>query len=343
MNSSTSNSKNEVRVILAVLVVLFCCEILVRIEEPRLSLDVQHIHEIPTIVQRLSTKQSERVLFLGNSLTRAGVEPATIQLDLKPPLGKTLAVERVYPDDTTLSDWYYIYRAFVVNPHAEPDVVVVSFALDQLEDHSQMHVDRLGGYFGGWTTRREVFAYDLPGFGDRVEYALASSSRLFANQDRVRLRVLDFLVPHYRESAGKLNRIMQQTAEKKNGNRQSYIRLRRFIELVRGNGSKLFLVAMPTGGPEYQIPESLVETVRSEDAIFLDMRGVNGVDYSDGYHLTAKGAKKYSAALAQGLQRAGVFNSDAVAVPVLRAGRLGQNEGEARSGEALVSMRLRSK
>jgi hypothetical protein len=343
MNSSTSNSKSEIRVVIAVLSVLFCCEILVRIEEPKLSLDVRHIHEIPAIVQRLSTKQSERILFLGNSLTRAGVEPATIQLGLTPPSGKSLAVERVYPDDTTLSDWYYIYRTFIVDKHAEPDVVVVSFALDQLEDHSQMHVDRLGGYFGGWATRREVFAYDLPGFGDRVEYELASSSRLFANQDRIRLRVLDFLVPHYRQSAGRLNRIVQQTAQKKNGSQQSYARLRRFIELVRGNGSKLFLVAMPTGGPEYQIPQSLVDTARSEDAIFLDMRGINGVDYSDGYHLTAQGAKKYSAALAQSLQRAGVFNSDAVAEPALRAGRLGQNESETHSSEALVSMCLRSK
>jgi hypothetical protein len=310
MNSFIFNFNKDARVVLGTILLLFICEGVVRFVEGSLSKDIRHIREIPTIVERLQNTQSSRVLFLGNSLTRAGVDLETLRQAIQAPAGKALTLESIYPDDTTICDWYYVYRTFLVNRRVNPDLVVVGYALDHLEDHAPLHMGRLGGYFGGWAALPEAFRYDIPEVGDRVQYALSSTSRLFADQERIRDRLLDFVVPNYRESAQALNSAaLQSTRNRQERNQPTYQRLQRFIRLLQTNGTKLILVAMPLPS-SYSIPDALTATVAAEGASLLDLRHVEGLakeDFPDHYHLSPKGAQIYSSALSTRLRESGLF------------------------------------
>lgn len=310
MSSSIFSSKSEALVIMGVVLLLLVCESLLRTMEVRLSLDVRHIREIPAIVERLRTAQGRRVLFLGNSLTRDGVDRDTIRQIVGAPAGEGLTLESIYPDDTALCDWYYVYRTFLANRQVAPDLVVVGFVTSQLADHAPVHPNRLAGYPGGWATLPEAFRDDILDAGDRIQYLLASLSRLLVNQERLRTRLLDVFVPHYRDAAQVLNRATRSLAHKPQERAQpSYQRLRTFLQLVQTHGTKVVLVAMPVGYV-YEIPEALAATVAAEGVLLLDLRHVAGLaegDFPDGYHLSSAGAKIYSAALATSLRQFGLL------------------------------------
>ena len=76
MNLSTSSS--ELKVIAAVVLVFGAVELGIRAIEDKLSIDVKHIHTIPSIVAGLYRQPAPHVVFLGNSLTRASIHTEAI-------------------------------------------------------------------------------------------------------------------------------------------------------------------------------------------------------------------------------------------------------------------------
>jgi hypothetical protein len=307
MNLSIFSSKKESWVIVGVVVVLLLCEVLVRRVSDRLSIDIAHIHELPAIAKRLRDSKPVRVLFLGNSLTRAGVDLEIIRQTVQPSMSNGLTAESIHPDDTTIGDWYYVYRSVLVDRQVAPELVVVGYVLRQLEDSSQLHMGRLGGYFAGWSGLHEAFRSDVFEVGDRIQYLLASVSSVFANQERIRERLLGFIVPYYGSSAQFFNRGLRRLNDQRDKKHTpSYTRLKRFIRLVRTNGTKLVFVAMPL--PEsYPIPDLLRESIEAEGGLLLDMRkaGLSVDAFPDRYHLSSSGAKSYSSALAANLSTLG--------------------------------------
>lgn len=310
MNLSIFSSKTEVRAIVGVVLLLLACEGFVRVAEVKISNDISHIREMPAIVERLRNANSPRVLFLGNSLTRDGVDLQAIRQAVRATAEERLALEGIYPDDTTICDWYYVYRTFLVNRDVAPNLVVVGYIRSQLEDEASLRMGRLGAYFGGWSALSEAFRDDIPGVGDRIQYLISSVSLLFANRERIRDRLLDFIIPDYRRSARLLNGILLRRSQKpQERNQPTYQRLRRFIRLVQTNGTKLVLVAMPMPDP-YPIADVLRSTVAGEGGMLLDLRYVSGLartDFPDRYHLSPSGAKIYSSALATDLQKLGLL------------------------------------
>lgn len=330
MSSSIFSSKSELTVIGVVLAVVLCCEVAVRSFSERLSIDIGHIHQIPTIVQRLRNAAPVRVLFLGNSLTRDGVDNQIIKQGAQPSADVSLSIEGIYPDDTTICDWYYIYQTYLSKPQVVPEHVVLGFVLKQLEDGAPLHMGRLGGYFAKWSGIKEAFEKDIPGVGDRIHFTLSTVSSLFANQERIRERLLDLLVPQYRSSAQVLNRTVRQLSEQQGPKTaSSYDRLRRFIRMVHHSGSKLIFVAMPLPNP-YPIAAALEAVIREEGATLVDMRTAAALPldaFPDRYHLSDKGAKLYSTALASTLKSRRLFDK-----PSLGTAAGNHNHGPANTG-----------
>ena len=108
------------------------------------------------------------------------------------------------PDDTTILDWYYLFRNDFGGERA-PKVLVLSYARGQLTDATGIHAERIAGSFGGWSNAREMLRLDLDDLGDRIDYLLASTFRLFSERERVRDRVLATATPDYRSTAQRLN------------------------------------------------------------------------------------------------------------------------------------------
>ena len=93
----------------AVLVVLSSLELVLVFTETSLSKDVTHLKEIPGVVSTLAARNGYRVLFIGNSLVRAGLR------DLEA-VGRAagvpcLAAAAIHPDDSSMFEWLHLYRA----------------------------------------------------------------------------------------------------------------------------------------------------------------------------------------------------------------------------------------
>ena len=207
----------------------------------------------------------------------------------------------MFPDDTTILDWYYLFRNDFGSRRA-PNVLVLSYARGQLTDATGIHAERIAGSFGGWSNAREMLRLDLDDLGERIDYVLASTFRVFSERERVRDRVLATATPDYRSTAQRLND--SERAGRGSGAArpaETFSRLRRLLELCRDRRVQVVVVAMPVPGG-YGIDPRLYGVLREERADFLDMRsvvGLNASDYADGYHLAPRGAETYSAALGQ--------------------------------------------
>jgi hypothetical protein len=296
MNLSISSSKAAV---LAVIGTLVCGEVALRAIEARLSGDLRHIIEIPEIVERFRETRPPRVLFLGNSLTREGVDRDAFGEELEQTGRYSVSSGLIHPDDTTIVDWYYIYRRFIAERGVRPDILVLGFIGPQLNDGQQLHVNRLARYFAGRPLMGEAFRSDVKDFDGRVQYFLSANSTLFASAERLRVRILLAVIPSFRTGSQIVNHAIQAGQRRKTNGSPAFSQLDRFLRMVTEQGTKVVIVAMPQ--PQfYPVPDLLIHTVRQR-AFYFDLRKVQGVDESefiDGFHLSPRGAALYSKALA---------------------------------------------
>ena len=133
MRSSTSSSREELRVLVALGLLLLAAEAGIRSVGSSISLDLEHIGGIPAIAEEFGQGDELRVLFLGNSLTRAGLNPEAFELEAASQGLGPLRIAHIYPDDTTISEWPHVFKHFFVDPDLLPDVLVVGFALRPIE------------------------------------------------------------------------------------------------------------------------------------------------------------------------------------------------------------------
>jgi hypothetical protein len=309
MSSSTSSFKIEARVIALVLLVLLGCELFVRTREQSLSLDLKHIGEIPAISQKMTEGPGLRVLFIGNSMTRYGVDTETFEREMKAQGVGPLHIEKVFPDATGLPDWHYAFKHYFVEAGHLPDVLIVGFAARDLQDDYAVEPTRLARYYSSSRDIPEVFSQDVTDFDGRVAFLLSSLSSSFANRSRVRTRALDALIPYYRDTAQQLNRDMK-TGQARSAAQSShtYKRLERFITLAGEKGVRVIFVAMPLR-EAYTLDPLVQKTVEDGGMTFVDCRQVTGLgreSYVDEMHLKPEGAAVYSQFLAR--QLAGGFN-----------------------------------
>lgn len=289
------------------LLVLAGGELFVRLRESALSLDVQHIRRIPSIAENLTRGEGGRVLFLGNSMTRNGVDVPIVEQELRAEgLTAPLRVERVYPDASGLAEWYYAFNHFFVEAGRLPDALIIGFAANDLSDNRPPQPARLAQYYTGARDVPEVFANDVRDFEARAEFLLSGASASFANRTRMRERALDLVIPHYRRSAQEINRA-QQALKNKGGAPAAvaltYRRLERLGQLAAGRGVRVILVAMPQREP-YQLDPQLQPAVERAGMTLIDARGAPGLggeSFEDEMHLTPDGAAVYSRHLARQL------------------------------------------
>jgi len=293
---------SELKVIAAVALVFGAVELGIRGIEADLSIDMKHIHAIPSIVESLDRQPAPHMVFLGNSLTRVSIQPEAIEEVW--PTAPSMA--RIYPDDTTLLDWHYVYQRYLGKVKSGPNLIVVSFVRSQLDDSQELHIDRLGSHFAGFQFARELFEHDVHKLGDRMEFMLAGVFRTMANRERVQYRVLAS-IPGYKELADAVNyRVRAKASETASPSRGPfYTRLHRFLSTVRTRGDKVLFVAIPLPRP-YKVAPELRDTIRRGGGDLIDMQGAEpftGQDFPDGYHLSEAAAPRFSRALGRAMAR----------------------------------------
>ena len=286
--------------LLGVLAALMVMEGGLRLALPHVSVDYDHIKAIPSIARSFGDHSRSQVLFLGNSLTRRGVNLKVVEQSWAN-MGFRADCRSVYPDDTTIVDWYYLFERYFPANHA-PDLVVIGFARTQLSDQTAVHANRIAAHYGGFSIAAEALSKDITNVGDRVDFLLSANFRLFSERDRLRETILRAVIPKYADTAQALN-VSVMKAKQAGEGRLTYGRLTRFIRMCDERGTVPLFVAMPLNTP-YNIDPDLVPAITDHQGMFLDLRntqGLTGKDFLDPMHLAPSGAVIYSERLAPAL------------------------------------------
>lgn len=320
MNLSTS-SFNGLKTALVVLALLLVVEAGMRRFEPYLSADVAHIESIPQIVGSFG-KADHDLLFLGSSITRHGVDVAALEpvLAAQGVASDAFSLSFIYPDASDILDWAYVYHHYLSPSAAQPDVIVVNFAGDRLEDveANPQQIRRIARHH---TTLRDVpgaFAQDFTTLPQRADFLLSKTFVSFAHRERVRMRLMATL-PLYRQTQRSLNESQLAQVAKATPAAAStsnpdpvtfqatpagrYTRLKRFLAEIDARSVRVVFVATPVRDP-YTLDPALRTLLADHGAELLDTRAVPGltpVVFDDALHLSPEGAEIYSRALAKKL------------------------------------------
>ena len=316
MNLSTS-SFNGLKTAAVVLALLLVVEAGMRRLEPHLSADVAHIESIPQIVGSFG-KADHDLLFLGSSITRHGVDVAALEpvLAAQGVAPDAFSLSFIYPDASDILDWAYVYHHYLSPSTAQPDVIVVNFAGDRLEDveANPQQIRRIARHH---TTLRDVpgaFAQDFTTLPQRADFLLSKTFVSFAHRERVRMRLMATL-PLYRQTQRSLNETQPaQVAEAtptaaptSNPDQVTlagrYTRLKRFLAEIDTRSVRVVFVATPVRDP-YTLDPALRTLLTDHGAELLDTRAVLGLTpavFDDALHLSPEGAEIYSRALAEKL------------------------------------------
>jgi hypothetical protein len=298
MTSSTSSFRSEWKVIVSVVGALIVAAVCFHFGEPWLSQDIRHIRQIPAIVKDLEVSPAPRVLFLSNSLTHVSIQPEIISATWVTAGFPRVSIGRIFPDDTNIADWIYVYRRYVP-PGLKLDLLVVTFANNQLADTTPNY-ERIGGY-GGLSSAPQAFAEDIPSLDGRVRYLLGATSGLWLNRERVQSRILA-LVQGYKALVETVNRFEHEntTADGSKNHHATYNRLARFLRTVTQNGTQVVFVAAPIP-TRYDLPDDLRRTIHAFGGQLVNMQGFEQAgpgEWPDGYHLSPEAAERFSHVLA---------------------------------------------
>ena len=300
MSSFISSFNSDVKAVLLTLLILGLADLALRLAEEKLSIDVQHIRSFPRIARELSAQPAPRFVFLGNSLTRYGVDPdawASALKELGAPKG---AMAKLVPDDTTIPDWYYVALNTLIRPGYPPEVLIVGFSLDQLTDE-RIEAPRLGAYFCNHRNVRELFTRDLDGLGAKCDFLLGWLSRLYGVRDQMQARFGEAFIPGYVEGVTHLNQILRRRHQTSIGKVRSYKLLDRALALWRAQGIEVVLVAIPIPS-NYEIDPAVIRKAHAAGARFIDARNLPSLtreDFPDGYHMGSRAAKLYTRFVAE--------------------------------------------
>jgi hypothetical protein len=304
MSSSISSSKAGLLAIGFVVATLLLCEIGMRAFEQSISIDVQHLRSIPGIAERLSEGEGKRVLILGSSIVREAVDLDAIQAAVPDSGIEHLTVEKVHPDASRIAEWTHLVRHHFIDTGRSPDVIVVGFADTQLDDNNPVPWDRIAAFYSSGSDLRRILFDDIDDFGTRVQFVLAHYLRSFAHRDRVGKRILDLVVPHYRQSIRRvneaLNEVRQKTAE---ADEHRYSRLERLADLASENGIMLVFLAMPLRD-EWEFRPELSRRMEQMSARVIDGRHIPGIglqSFRDRLHMNTSGSQRLSGWLAGAL------------------------------------------
>ena len=320
MNLSTS-SFNGPKTALMVLALLLVVEAGMRRFEPYLSADVEHIESIPQVVSQFG-QSGDDLLFLGSSITRHGVDVAALEpvLVAKGVAPGAFSFSFIYPDASDVLDWTYVYHHYLSPPAPQPDVIVINFAGDRLQDvePNSQQVRRIARHHTSLGDVPQAFTQDFTTLSQRVDFLLSKIFVSFAHRERVRTRLMATL-PLYRQTQRSLNEtqlaqaraapaanpdpLTPQVNTVLNTARERYTRLKRFLAEIDTRSVRVVFVATPVRDP-YRIDPALRTLLADEGAELLDTRSVPGLSpavFDDALHLSPAGAKIYSRALAEKL------------------------------------------
>ena len=289
--------KDEVKVVLCLLISLLIAEVAARVFETRLSKDVAHVAGLPEQSARMmeAGRQGDfKVLIIGNSLARCGVDVPLFTAGLERKLGRSVFVAAMTPDASGIAEWYYGWRRNF--SEVRPDLILVLTGRTHLLDHMDNWPD-LGAFY--------VSGSDLPGFSRRhikgiesgFQFLAGVCSRLFAHRDRVEPLVFYNGVPGYEATLQSLQGFGSAGFDVNDvRNTQSCALFTMLVDEINRKAMNLIVVSVPLP-KNYELPGCIRNHTHERGVELLDAG--NGLRlaasyFPDGYHLNKEGASFFT-------------------------------------------------
>ena len=285
MNLFIFNFKNKIlNILVFILCLLFLSEITIRLTWTYLSNDLKHINSIAEIGDSFSSNKFN-IIFLGNSLTRRAVDPNIMEDKFLENNIKDININMVYPDDTSVIEWYYIVKKYFSNFN-KPNLIAIHFVRNQLVDVKLEfeEIERLA-YYNDWSDFYNLIIFEEMSFNQVCHLVLSKISMLYSYRQRIQSRVLD-LIPGYRKTAQIINENIKKT--NKRDMIKTYKHLENLVGLCKLNNIELVLISHPLPN-DYKIDNRLFQ----KDIKFLDLKNKKKYDstyFLDNYHLNESGA-----------------------------------------------------
>ena len=239
---------------LGLLVFLGALEIFTRVSLHDRSKDFRRFGGYPAKAAALvATANAQRIAFIGNSATDRGVDPRVVEAALARN-GRPAAAELFVADQSRIDTWRYIFERYFARPERNPDLVVVSFYENDLEDGNPIEIGRLAQFFtsiGDWP---ELFRVNLRTLDDRASFVISSFSATYAASDRIRERILPALVPGFRDHSERINEIIFQHEQQRRQRRPAaparprFAAVERLLDRAAERGVKMCCRRLPDAG-----------------------------------------------------------------------------------------------
>lgn len=315
MSSSTSSSSgtpdvsappsHEWKVLLILALVFLASEVGMRLFERHLSLDIAHIRDATAIAREIGQPATAHdVLVLGNSSSRAGIEPQILTQQLELYGLRDARIHFFYPDGGNIGSWRWAWRRYFAPPMPQPDLVMVCGSRSHFDDIALDPVSS-ASYFVSSKDSPSFLQSELHTLEGRLEFLISKASVSFVNRHRVQRRFLDMIMPYNRKVLSEISdhAALKVSADGNARRGESSARLAALLADLHTAGTPAAVVALPAYVP-YDVPDSRIAIVRDASAKWIDLRAVPGIereDFYDGAHVNHDGAVKLTTALAKAI------------------------------------------
>ncbi len=311
MNSSTSNFRRGLAIALIIVAMFGGLEVATRTLLFASSKDLKRFSSYPARARQLMAAPGPHIVFLGNSITERGIDA--------PLVARTLGVSAdVFSADSShINTWIWMMNAEFWKRQLSPELVILHFNRQSLEDGERLEIGRLAQFFTDREDWPELFEHETVTLSQRVAFVVSSAWATFAVRDRLKERILGLLPGYagYIQVENQVNAAVDRATSSKVAAPRSWTTLRRFVARARENHTQVLIVAFPTraGSPgelPYDIPPQIPAEIEAAGMTFLDLRRMPSLDrarhYDDDLHLNSDGREIYTRFLIAELRRLGL-------------------------------------
>lgn len=292
--------------VLCLLALLAALELTFRATGHRLSHDLENIHAIGLTAQTMAAAPPPRVLFVGNSITQAGVDPALFTAEAKRHgADPQLSLYTAYPDSSHAAIWDYLLDRYFIEPGRLPeDVIIVTGRVHLLD--APTNQAQLGAYYVSWADVPYYLKHDAHSVDSVIEFMLGRAFTTMTLRTRVSPRFFNVALPYYQENWFILNRAAMTGALVAKPDTQTEVpttHLKHLVQVLKQSGVRLTVVAAPMPHP-YVMHQSVVAALAQLQVDVVDLNPIPGLTaehFADEDHLNNIGKDIFTRALSAAL------------------------------------------
>ncbi|SKB02316.1 hypothetical protein SAMN02745166_03622 [Prosthecobacter debontii] len=298
----------ETKVLLVLVLALVVLEGGARMFETKLSKDVSHIRSLPAVAAELKAAPANqlKVLILGNSLSRDGLDKALLKTGLEKLTGRPVHLAAMHPDASNIGQWFYGYRRYFAQTGAHPDLVILGTGRPHLLD-GRSEPDRQAAFY---TSLKDMplLLKEQQGDVEAISKALvARASMLFAHRARVEPLLFYNGIPGYTETTQTLSVHREhvtpasegETADAHHEAAPTCHLFESLLKTFQAGKTRVIVVAIPMT-ETYELPECVEKAVKQAQMSVVDTGASLQYPperFPDGYHLDKTGAAQFTSQL----------------------------------------------